>query len=48
MDYQHGLLLLFSYKVISNSLQAHESQHARLSCPSPSPQTLLKLISVSP
>ena len=31
-------LLLFSYLVVSNSLQAHGLQHARLPCPSPSPR----------
>ena len=32
------LLLLFSYPVMSNSLQPHGLQHARPSCPSPSPK----------
>ena len=32
------LLLLFSLQVVSDSLQLHGLQHARLSCPSPSPQ----------
>ena len=27
----------FSHSVMSNSLRSHESQHARLSCPSPNP-----------
>ena len=31
------LLLLFSHQVVSDSLQPHGLQHARLSCPSPSP-----------
>ena len=31
------LLLLFSHSVMSNSLPPHGLQHARLSCPSPSP-----------
>ena len=31
------LLLLFSHSVMSDSLQSHGLQHARLSCPSPSP-----------
>ena len=31
------LLLLFSHSVMSNSLQTHGLQHARLPCPSPSP-----------
>ena len=29
--------LLFSHSVVSSSLQAHEQQHTRLPCPSPSP-----------
>ena len=29
--------LLFSHSVVSDSLQHHELQHARLPCPSPSP-----------
>ena len=33
----HGILLLFSHLVVSNSLQPHELQHARLPCPSLSP-----------
>ena len=28
----------FSYSVVSNSLQPHESQHARPPCPSPTPR----------
>ena len=31
-------MLLFSRSVVSNSLQPHGLQHARLSCPSPSPR----------
>ena len=31
-------LLLFSRSVVSDSLQLHELQHARLPCPSPSPK----------
>ena len=31
-------LLLFSYSVMSDSLQLHGLQHARLPCPSPSPR----------
>ena len=27
----------FSHSVVSNSLRSHESQHARLPCPSPTP-----------
>ena len=30
-------LMLFSHSVMSNSLQPHGQQHARLPCPSPSP-----------
>ena len=30
-------VLLFSFLVMSNSLQSHELQHSRLPCPSPSP-----------
>jgi len=33
-----ALLLLFSHPVMSNSLQPHGLQHARPSCPSPSPK----------
>ena len=33
------LLLLFSHSVMSDSLQPHGLQHARLSCPSPFPAT---------
>ena len=33
----YGAMLLFSCSVLSNSLQPHGRQHARLSCPSPSP-----------
>ena len=33
----HELLLLFSRSVVSNSLQPHGLQHARLPCPSPFP-----------
>ena len=33
-----SLLLLFSFPVISHSLQLHGLQHARLPCPSPSPR----------
>ena len=32
------LLLLFSYSVVSNSLQPNVLQHARPRCPSPSPE----------
>ena len=37
-------MLLFSHKVMSNSLQPHGLQHARLPCPSLSP-SLLRLMS---
>ena len=33
----HQHLLLFSHSVMTNSLQPHGLQHARLPCPSPSP-----------
>ena len=36
--------LLFSHSVMSDSLQPHGLQHARLPCTSPSPGTLLKLV----
>ena len=36
-DKRSQLLLLFSGQVMSDSLQPHELQHARLPCPSPSP-----------
>ena len=36
---------LFSLSVVSDSLQPHRLQHARLPCPSPSP-SLLKLMSI--
>ena len=36
--YLSGLLLLFSHSVMSDSLQLHGLQHARLPCPSPSPR----------
>ena len=35
------MLLLFSCSVMSNSLQPHGLQHARLPCPSPSPGVCL-------
>ena len=38
IQYEIFLLLLFSYSVVSNSLQPHGLQHARLLCPSPSPR----------
>ena len=39
-------LWVFSCSVMSNFLQAHELQHARLPCPSLSPRSLLKLKSI--
>ena len=39
-------LLLFGRSAISDSLWTHGLQHARLPCPSPSPWSLLKLMSI--
>ena len=39
--------LLFSCSVVSNSLQHHGLQHARLPCPSPSPKTCSNLSPLS-
>ena len=36
--YQYLFLSLFSFSVVSNSLQPHGLQHTRLLCPSPSPR----------
>ena len=36
--YQYLFLSLFSFSVMSNSLQPHGLQHTRLPCPSPSPR----------
>ena len=36
----------FCHLVVSNSLRPHGLQHTRLSCPSPTPQSLLKLMSI--
>ena len=36
----------FSRSVVSDSLQPHGLQHARLPFPSPSPRSLLKLMSI--
>jgi len=33
----HGRSVQFSHSVVSDSLQPHESQHARPPCPSPTP-----------
>ena len=41
--FQHHSLVQFSRSIISDSLQPHELQHARLLCPSPS---LLKFMSI--
>ena len=38
--------LLFSCSAVSDSLQPHGLQHARLPCSSPSPSRLLKLLSI--
>ena len=39
LSHFYRLLLLFSHSVVSNSLQPHGLQHARLPCPSPIPGT---------
>ena len=36
----------FSCSVVSDSLRPHESQHARPPCPSPTSQSLLRLMSI--
>jgi len=36
----------FSRSVVSDSLQPHESQHARPPCPSPTPESSLRLTSI--
>ena len=36
--HSHVVVLLFSRSVVSNSLQLHGLQHARLPCPSPFPE----------
>ena len=36
----------FTHSVVSDSLQPHGPQHARLLCPSPNSQSLLKLVSI--
>ena len=41
----HGVSVQFSCSVMYNSLQPHESQHARPPCPSPTP-SLPKLMSI--
>ena len=38
--------ILFSNSVMSNSLQPHELQHARLPCPSPTPRAYSKVMSI--
>ena len=40
------LSVQFSHSVVSNSLQPHESQHARPPCPSPTPRSSLRLASI--
>ena len=40
------LLLLLSYQAVSDSLKPNELQHARLLCPSLSPQSSSKLMSI--
>ena len=39
-------LVQFSSSVVSDSLQPHGLQHARLPCPSPTPRACLKLMSI--
>ena len=36
----------FSRSVVPDSLRPHGLQHARLPCPSPTPQSLLKIMSI--
>ena len=43
---QAANLVQFSHSVMPNSLRPHGLQHARPPCPSPTPQSLLKLMSV--
>ena len=38
--------VLFSCSVMSDSLRPHESQHARLPCPSPTPWSSIRLTSI--
>jgi len=38
--------LQFSRSVVSDSLRPHGLQHVRLPCPSPTPRSLLKLMSI--
>ena len=38
--------LQFSHSVVSDSLRPHESQHARPPCPSPTPGSSLRLVSI--
>ena len=44
--YLLSLFSMFSHSAVSNSLKLHGLQHARLPCPSLSPQSLLKIMSV--
>ena len=39
-----GVSVQFSYSVVSDSLQPHESQHDKLLCPSPTPGVLCNFI----
>ena len=41
--YLTGCSVQFSHSVMSDSLQPHESQHARPPCPSPTPGSHLNL-----
>ena len=36
----------FSHSILSHSLRPHESQHARPPCPSPTPRSSLRLMSI--
>ena len=45
-DGSYPLLLLFSHKVMSDFLQTHELQHARLLCPPLSWRSLLKFMCI--
>ena len=46
-EYCEMLSLLFSNSVVSDSLWPHGLQHARLPCPSPSPQACLNICPLS-
>ena len=45
-EVEHFSSVQFSHSVVSDSLQPHESQHARPPCPSPTPGVLLKPMSI--